>query len=322
MAARQKRQKYLERRGGSCKCLPVKLVATLALFITSRELPRRNRTLSENLQGGKHVVFTTFACATKPCSELKKLIEYNTETNIRNISTRYVFVRMHITKSMCNSYGMPFISTMFQRAQALYPDARTYTYLNGDILLLKNFVDTVDFVSSTVNGEFFIVGARTNVRWYLRENISQVDFDLESVLRRGTLMDDDAQDYFVATANAIKWSRVPNFVIGRPGYDNWLVDHVYHNPNVLLIDATETIAAIHQTDEDGNRAQGGSRVDRHSRDYSYNRRLAKGKWDHGRLRFAQWRTTYINSTNDQHVLVVIQKTQPVVQRIQMVRSDA
>ena len=43
------------------------------------------------------------------------------------------------------------------------------------------------------------------------------------------------------------------FIIGRRGYDNWLVQHALRN-NVSVIDATKTLVALHQTGTDGNYA--------------------------------------------------------------------
>ena len=48
------------------------------------------------------------------------------------------------------------------------------------------------------------------------------------------------------------WSTLPPYVIGRRAYDNALVDWAFHN--AVLVDATETIKAVHQTLADGNSA--------------------------------------------------------------------
>lgn len=60
-----------------------------------------------------------------------------------------------------------------------------------------------------------------------------------------------------------KETDVPPFVIGRIGYDNWLVDKAYHLqeqedargvPRVSLVDVSDSVKALHQTDEKGSRA--------------------------------------------------------------------
>ena len=61
------------------------------------------------------------------------------------------------------------------------------------------------------------------------------------------------QDFFIVTRGTFKWSEIPDFVIGRPAYDNWLVDYAFHHL-VDSIDVSATVHAIHQTDVDGNKA--------------------------------------------------------------------
>ena len=53
------------------------------------------------------------------------------------------------------------------------------------------------------------------------------NFNFDAHFKRGVLSRPDAQDYFTVTKNAIDWKTIPQFFVGRPGYDNWLVDHIY-----------------------------------------------------------------------------------------------
>lgn len=240
---------------------------------------------------GKHVLFTASSCAERPCSRLRQQIEWNTRVNLGGLSERYEFIHIPVENHMRNSFGLPKLTSLYLAAFSLRPRARTYTYINADIILSHDFVETIDFISEVVSDEFLAVGTRTNVEWRLSMNVSS-DFNFQDTFKRGTRMSPDAQDYFVCTRNAIKWNKIPEFVIGRPGYDNWLVDHVYHDSNVILIDASNTIKAIHQTAEDGNHAtQFAHQIGQIKKaDFSYNRELGKGQWDHGKIFNAQWRT--------------------------------
>ena len=46
---------------------------------------------------------------------------------------------------------------------------------------------------------------------------------------------------------------VAGFVVGRRAYDNWLVDNAFHDEGMDLIDASNTILAVHLTAADGNK---------------------------------------------------------------------
>ena len=49
------------------------------------------------------------------------------------------------------------------------------------------------------------------------------------------------------------WNDLPDLVIGRPGYDNLIVAKAWRS-GFPVIDATQTLHALHQTDSHGNQA--------------------------------------------------------------------
>ena len=165
------------------------------------------------------------------------------------------------TKLKLNIFGVPVLSSIFEIAMDSCPDARTYTYINGDILPKDNFLETVEAVSNIMEKkDFLIVGRRTNVNWSPDKSVRSEGFDFDREFMSGILFRPFAQDYFVVTKGAIQWSEIPTFVVGRAPFDNWLVNHVYNKQNVALVDATKTISIIHQTDDDGVWSHGGSIV--------------------------------------------------------------
>lgn len=40
---------------------------------------------------------------------------------------------------------------------------------------------------------------------------------------------------------------MPNFVIGRTKYDNYIIQSLAHNPSQVMIDASNMVAIVHQT---------------------------------------------------------------------------
>ena len=100
-----------------------------------------------------------------------------------------------------------------------------------------------------------------NRRLYLPEDVEHV------AASEGKLHPAAGIDYFAIAENIYPWHRIPDLVIGRPRYDNFLVMTAsLHNMGV--VDATETAVALHQSDIEGSRS-GHS----HS-DSNYNERYA------------------------------------------------
>ena len=89
----------------------------------------------------------------------------------------------------------------------------------------------------------FIVGRRVNYDLGniqpIPQPLDQQDAFIEALGARGYLFQTDAEDYFIFTKGSVPWSQLQDVVIGRPGYDNYLVTYFYYHPTVAsLIDST------------------------------------------------------------------------------------
>lgn len=71
--------------------------------------------------------------------------------------------------------------------------------------------------------------------------IAQQDEYINRRAKEGYLFQTDAEDYFIFTKNTLPWNVIKDVIIGRPGYDNYLVDYVYyHRYGISLIDTTNS----------------------------------------------------------------------------------
>ena len=91
-----------------------------------------------------------------------------------------------------------------------------------------------------------VIGRRWNVLWqnmtlYLPEDVTEI------AKRRGILWRLDAVDYFVIAKNKFPWHCLPDVVIARRGYDNYLV-MIAVRQNVSVVDISNNLVAVHQTD--------------------------------------------------------------------------
>ena len=161
----------------------------------------------------------------------------------------------HILRSRkVTEFNAPYLKDIYESAMDAY-DAPFYGYCNGDILFDSGIVKTLREVERRLYAlnTTMVTGRRINVKM----NLSVVTplFQLSDVTdkaRTGTIMRPYAEDYFFVTRD-FPWHVVPDVVIGRPAYDNFLVA-IAIKQNVSVIDATKTLLAFHQTGVDGNQA--------------------------------------------------------------------
>ena len=104
--------------------------------------------------------------------------------------------------------------------------------------------------SGLTNKSMLMVGKRTNVDHVTKKESSTWDLLTSTARRRGELFTLDAMDYFIVT-KYFPWKLFPEVTIGRQNYDNFLV-FLARKLNLTVIDATNTLLAIHQTTSAGN----------------------------------------------------------------------
>jgi hypothetical protein len=152
-----------------------------------------------------------------------------------------------------NTAGTPLVSSIFNLARQASPSP-LLAYLNGDMLLLPDFVDSARQVSSRLE-RFLVIGQR----WDLDVR-TLLDFSpgWEARLRadlaaRGREHLPAGSDYFIFPRSL--FTDIPDFAIGRAGWDNWMIYHA-RQQGWPVVDGTPSITAIHQ-DHDYSHLPGG-----------------------------------------------------------------
>lgn len=148
----------------------------------------------------------------------------------------------HIREIECSEYGTPLVSSAFRLAQKVSTDD-LFCYVNADIILVSDFVRALPHVDMK---SFLIVGRRWNL-----DSEGLLDYGdplwearlLKHVRSAGVLFVPSGLDYFVFPRGLFE--DMPPFVVGRVGWDNWMVLHARVS-RIPVIDATRAITAIHQ----------------------------------------------------------------------------
>ena len=142
-----------------------------------------------------------------------------------------------------NDLGTPILSSVFEVAQqrAAFP---LVCYVNADIILLPDFLSAVHTVAR-MKPRSLVVGQR----WDL-DVIEQLTFGDDwveelagRVSREGVLHPPWGSDFFVFPRGLV--GRLPDFAVGRPAWDNWMIYHA-RNRRIPVIDVTGVTTVVHQ----------------------------------------------------------------------------
>ena len=137
--------------------------------------------------------------------------------------------------------GTPLLSDAFAQVQKI-AKTELVCYLNADIVLLSDFINAARCIKKN---EFLMVGRRWNLDveepfYFTSEWEENLRNQVES---EGNLHSEFGIDYFLFPRGMI--TKFPDFAVGRPGWDNWLIYHIRSN-KICVIDATNEVMVIHQ----------------------------------------------------------------------------
>jgi len=165
----------------------------------------------------------------------------------------------HVPEVRRNSHGTKYLAGIFDQAQEIAAHD-VLCYVNCDILLMSDFTDAVESVSR-MEKKFLLAGRRWDVDLPHALDFQRTNWEEE--LRRLALTTNRQRpgqwiDYFVFT-KGLYYQKVPEFVIGRPGWDNWLIWFALAS-RVPVVDVSKDVCAVHQNHDYSYHPEGESGV--------------------------------------------------------------
>lgn len=199
------------------------------------------------------------------------------------------FKAVNIKNIEKNKEGTPILSDVFQKAQKIAKNS-TIAYVNADIVLFDDFLDSIGEINFK---KFLISGQRLDINTTPKINFKgNWEIKLrDKIKKEGLLNQVGALDYFIFPKNLN--FNMPPFAVGRGAWDNWLI-YKAKFLKIPIIDATQTITAIHQN-HDYSHAGGYKRV-WYGEERLENLRLARGKKRPFNLLNSDWLLTPLGLT--------------------------
>jgi hypothetical protein len=155
----------------------------------------------------------------------------------------------HIPDVKCNASGTPLISSMFELARA-NGKSRNLCIINTDMILLDDFILAAQQAVG-LKDQFVLLSRRWDVDIAdpIEFNQGWQDRLRSSVREAGALHRPAGSDFFLFPLSC--YTRVPDFAIGRAGWDNWMICKA-RQEKWPVIDGTPSIMLIHQNHDYGH----------------------------------------------------------------------
>ncbi|PYU01656.1 MAG: hypothetical protein DMG34_17820 [Acidobacteria bacterium] len=173
-----------------------------------------------------------------------------------------------------NEHGTKYLNYIFDRANQIARH-NILCYANCDIMLTSDFRAAVEVTSKTYN-EFLMMGRRwdTNITEPWNFNQAEWDRQLRSLaLSTGRLNGPSWVDYFCFSRD-LYYGKMPPFLIGRDGWDPWLIWFA-RSSEVPLVDVSRAVIAVHQNHDYAYLKRGPAAIHK-EKEISYNLNLGNG----------------------------------------------
>jgi hypothetical protein len=169
-----------------------------------------------------------------------EVILFGDEPGIREVAQELGIV--HVPKIQKNEYGTPFLDGVFNQAQQI-AHHDVLCYCNTDIIFFNDLIEAVNKIPMK---EYLMVGERWDVDLSTPLETSHQNWAQEFLAfarEHHTVLNFPGMDYFIFPRGMLQ--EILPFVVGRRGWDNWLIFHV-RKRQIPVIDATSVVHVIHQ----------------------------------------------------------------------------
>ena len=156
----------------------------------------------------------------------------------------------HVPGLLRNEHGTPRLDAAFAQAAAAARHP-VQCFVNADVVLLDDFAPSVQRAGA-VGAQFLMVGRTTDLPGVTPEELLDRPRLRARAATEGTVRGAAAIDYFVFTPRL--FGELPPFLVGRAGFDNWLVWRARQVGAV--VDASAGVLAVHQSHDYAHLAGG------------------------------------------------------------------
>jgi hypothetical protein len=169
-----------------------------------------------------------------------EIILFGDDQGIAEIAEEFGII--HVPEIRKNEYGTPFLDDVFNNAQRIARH-ETVCYCNADIIFFNEILEAVRKIPVD---NYLVIGERWDVEVTSPLEIHHGNWAQEFLAfskSHHKVLNFPGMDYFIFPRGMLR-DMLP-FVVGRRGWDNWLIFHV-RKRGIPVIDATAVVHVIHQ----------------------------------------------------------------------------
>jgi len=179
--------------------------------------------------------------AIKKYNKNSEIILYSDDDGIDDYARKHGYITPKNVKKIGH---LPLVNQAILFAAEKFPNSKI-CFINSDILILNSLTDILQLIKSESFSEYLLVCRRTEVMVNSLLTYDEFNYVIKNHKIDNTRGRNTAMDFFLFDSSFVKKINMPDFPIGRPGWDNWLAAHA-RILNIPLIDISDVIVIAHQ----------------------------------------------------------------------------
>tara|TARA_B100001175_G_scaffold76821_1_gene64185 strand:+ start:9911 stop:10768 length:858 start_codon:yes stop_codon:yes gene_type:complete len=142
-----------------------------------------------------------------------------------------------------SEFGTPLLKDALEKIKQLAKH-KDILFFNTDIIYIDGMLKSINKIHDSYE-EYFVVGRRVNIDLDQKIDFNNKNYKstLVDLYNKGDMHGLSGLDYWLFSKNLFE--DIPNFRIGKPGYDSWLLANA-HKKQIPTIDASKAIRILHQ----------------------------------------------------------------------------
>jgi len=169
------------------------------------------------------------------------IVLYSDDDGVKDYASKNLY---HAPDVVIKKGRLPLVNEALKYCAINFPECYI-CYINSDMLLVGNTKELINYIDKRFSGNFIATGYRCNLHIDTVIKSNEIPDLLTKCSCKKTKGRHSALDVFIFKSDIFRLLSMPNFRVGRPGWDNWLAAKC-RILGFALIDISNVVTLVHQ----------------------------------------------------------------------------
>jgi hypothetical protein len=169
------------------------------------------------------------------------IVLYSDDDGVKDYASNNLY---HAPDEVIKKGRLPLVNEALKYCAINFPECYI-CYINSDMLLVGDTKELISYIDKRFSGNFLATGYRCNLHIDNVIKSNELPDLIKKCSCKKTKGRHSALDVFIFKSEIFSLLNMPNFPVGRPGWDNWLAAKC-RILGFALVDISNVVTLVHQ----------------------------------------------------------------------------